>query len=165
MAKVVWWWIKPAGESDASGRPKDSVLISTWDNSQNYNTLLNSGSITYHGKPYNRTQGPFDSKAVAQQAPAGGGSILQQIEAGISAGAQTDVGVIGTGTRAAKAAGKAIPDIASFLSMLTDPNLWIRVVKIIAGGAMLIVGLAKLTGADKSAGSLAGKAVKLAPLL
>lgn len=162
---VVWWWIKPAAESDASGRPKDAVLISDAEGSQQYNTLLNSGSITYHGKQYNRTQGPFTSKQAAMQANPGGGSILQQIGAGLQAGSQTDVGVIGTGTRAAQAAKKVVPDLASFLAMLTDRNLWIRVVKIIAGGAILLVGLAKLTGADKTAGSIASKAVKIAPLL
>jgi len=162
---IVYWWIKPANESDAGGRPKDAVLISDADNSQQYNTLLNSGTIIYKGKPYNRTQGPFASRKEALQAPPGGGSILEQIQAGLQAGAQTDVGPIGTGTRTAEKVKKAIPDIASFLSMLTDRNLWIRVVKIIAGGAILIVGLAKMTGADKHAASIAGKAVKLAPLL
>jgi len=161
---TVWWWIKPANESDANGRPKDAVLISDSDTSQQYNTLLNSGNITYQGKEYNRTQGPFNTKADALKAPAGGGSILQQIQAGLGAGLKSDVGALGTGARAAQAA-KNIPTLGSFLAMLTDKNLWIRVVKIIAGGAMLIVGLAKLTGADKTAGSLAARAVKVAPLL
>jgi len=162
---TVWWWIKPASESDANGRPKDAVLISDSDSSQQYNTLLNSGNITYQGKQYNRTQGPFNSKAEAQTAPPGGGSTLDQVKAGIGAGLQTDVGILGTGTRAAQKVKAAVPSVAGFLAMLTDKNLWIRIVKIIAGGAILLVGLAKLTGADKTAGSIAAKAVKVAPLL
>jgi hypothetical protein len=55
--------------------------------------------------------------------------------------------------------------VVDFLQGLTSANLWIRVAKIIAGGAILIVGLVKLTGADKKAGGLAAKAVKVAPLL
>jgi hypothetical protein len=51
------------------------------------------------------------------------------------------------------------------LSNLTNLNLWIRIAKVAIGGTILIVGLAKLTGADQKAGSVAAKAVRIAPLL
>lgn len=55
--------------------------------------------------------------------------------------------------------------LESLLGDLTSANLWIRVAKVIAGGVILTVGLIKLTGADKTAGGIAAKAVKVAPLL
>ena len=66
---------------------------------------------------------------------------------------------------AGSAAASAIPpSVTGFLGDLSSANLWIRVAKVIIGGALLIVGLAKLTGADKSVAVL-GKAVAAAPLL
>lgn len=76
------------------------------------------------------------------------------------------------------AAGGAIGDVATgiqttsylgslgnLLAAFTSANLWIRVAKVAIGGTILIVGLVKLTGADKSAGGIAAKAVKAAPFL
>lgn len=80
-----------------------------------------------------------------------------------------DAGKAGAGTAAQL--GKDIPglnaitSVTGFLSALGDLNLWIRVAKVVAGGIILIVGLAKLTGADKAIGGVAAKAVKVAPLL
>ena len=158
---TVWWWVVPPSEAGSASRPANAQLVSTPDSGPAYSAWVTGG--TYQG--LTRFQGPFTSKADAQKAPPGGGSTLDQIKAGLGAGLKSDVGALGTGTRAAQTVTKALPSIGQFLAMLTDKNLWIRVVKIIAGGAMLIVGLAKLTGADKTAGSLASKAVKVAPLL
>jgi hypothetical protein len=47
---------------------------------------------------------------------------------------------------AAESAATAIPD---FLSRLTSTNLWIRVLKVVAGLALFIVGLVQLTHAEK----------------
>jgi hypothetical protein len=55
--------------------------------------------------------------------------------------------------------------INNFLSALGSASLWIRVAKVAVGGAVLITGLVKLTGIDKTAGGIAAKAVKAAPLL
>lgn len=55
--------------------------------------------------------------------------------------------------------------VLSFLGIFTTQNLWVRVAKVTIGGTILIVGLAKLTGADKQIGGIASKAVKAAPLL
>jgi hypothetical protein len=54
--------------------------------------------------------------------------------------------------------------IGNFIAALSSASTWIRVVKVLAGSVILIVGLAKLTGADQHTAAL-GKAVKLAPLL
>ena len=55
--------------------------------------------------------------------------------------------------------------IGAFFGSLGEANIWIRGAKILAGGVILIVGLAKLTGADKAAGGIAKKAVEVAPFL
>jgi hypothetical protein len=59
----------------------------------------------------------------------------------------------------------AISSVADFLQGLTSANLWIRVAKIVVGGAILLIGLAKITGADKAIGGVAKKAVAVAPFL
>jgi hypothetical protein len=51
--------------------------------------------------------------------------------------------------------------LKSFLGDLTSQNAWIRAAKIIGGGAILLIGVAKLSGA----GGIAAKVVKAAPLL
>ena len=55
--------------------------------------------------------------------------------------------------------------IQNFIGDLTSQNLWIRVAKIVFGGGMLLLGIAKLTGADQKIGGVVHKATKLAPLL
>ncbi len=55
--------------------------------------------------------------------------------------------------------------VTDFLNALANPHLWIRVVKVIAGGVILIVGLVKLTGLDSRAPAVVRSAVKAAPLL
>lgn len=76
------------------------------------------------------------------------------------------IGATGTSVGAvAQGVATGIPSwegaIGTFLGDLTSASLWIRVAKVLVGGAMLLVGIAKLTGA----GGIAAKAVKVAPLL
>lgn len=59
----------------------------------------------------------------------------------------------------------AITSVEGFLSALGNLNLWIRVVKIVAGGVILAIGLAKLTGADQHVTGVTKKAIAAAPLL
>lgn len=73
---------------------------------------------------------------------------------------------------AAKAAGKAATSaaksaanatgVAGFLGGLTSANLWIRVGKVIIGGALILIGVAKMTNVDNK---VAKSVVKAAPLL
>jgi len=57
---------------------------------------------------------------------------------------------------AAKAGMQSIPGISGidaigqFFGKLTDPNVWIRVAKVVVGGALLIIGLAHMTGAENA---------------
>lgn len=52
----------------------------------------------------------------------------------------------------------AIPaSIGTFFSDLTSPNLWIRIAKVIIGGALVLIGLAHMTGAENAAANVARK--------
>jgi hypothetical protein len=83
-----------------------------------------------------------------------------------------DIAAVATGTgkvtaEAAKAATTALNPFSSvlgFLQGLTSAALWTRVAKVVIGGALLLIGAAKLTGIDKQVAVL-GKAVAKAPLL
>lgn len=57
-----------------------------------------------------------------------------------------------------------LPNLEGFFGALSSLNLWVRVAKIVIGGTLLIVGAAKLTGADQAV-SVLGNAVAKAPLL
>lgn len=110
-------------------------------------------------------QGPFTTQAAANAAipaiqkanPAPG--VLGQVQK------DNNSNPVGAVAGAVDNAVNGITSVVGFLSALGDPHLWIRLVKIVAGGAILIVGLVKLTGLDSKAGGIAAKAVKAAPLL
>jgi hypothetical protein len=80
-------------------------------------------------------------------------------------GAAGALGDVATGIETASIVPSWADGLAGFLADLTNANLWIRVAKIGIGGTILVVGLAKLTGADQKIGGVAAKAVKIAPLL
>jgi hypothetical protein len=71
----------------------------------------------------------------------------------------TAVGAVATGVATGLPSWEGA--IGTFLGDFTSASLWIRAAKVIIGGALLLVGVAKLTGA----GGVAAKAVRLAPLL
>jgi hypothetical protein len=153
MATVWWWVVKPA-EAGASVRPADAKLISTPGSGAEYSALIGNGA--YQGQQ--RFQGPFTTQAAAKAAPAGGESTAQQIAAGIeagnaAAGATGLPSVPGVGTN--PLAGLAA--IGDFFSRLTQANTWIRVGKILVGGALVLIGLAHITGASGAAASYARK--------
>jgi hypothetical protein len=77
----------------------------------------------------------------------------------------TPARVAGTAVSQAGASIPGLSSVTGFLSALTEGNLWIRVVKIIAGGVILFIGLAHLTGFDNTVGGITKKAVSAAPLL
>jgi hypothetical protein len=43
-----------------------------------------------------------------------------------------------------------ISSVADFLQGLTDANLWIRVAKVAVGGIMILIAVAKITGAESA---------------
>jgi len=57
-------------------------------------------------------------------------------------------------------AASAIPglsDIGDFFSALSQKNTWIRVGKVVLGGLLLVIGLARITGADNAVAAMARK--------
>jgi hypothetical protein len=142
---TVWWWIVPESEANAGTRPQDAKLISTPDSGDEYNTLVLGGNY----KGITRFQGPFTSKADAQKANPSGGSLADQISAGIGAGLQTDVGVLGAASRAANAVSnpmQGLADIGNFFHALTEKGTWIRVAEFGVGAILLYVGIKAATG-------------------
>lgn len=75
-----------------------------------------------------------------------------------------DAHVTAVAATAATTALNPFSSVLGFLQGLTSANLWVRVAKVAIGGAILIIGISKLTGIDKQVAVL-GKAVAKAPLL
>lgn len=59
--------------------------------------------------------------------------------------------------------GSAITSVEGFVSAFGNKNLWIRVAKVVVGGSILIVGVAKLTGFEKEARKVGTAALKATP--
>jgi hypothetical protein len=87
------------------------------------------------------------------------GAGLAQAVGGVAVAAGTATGAVNTGVLTGLPSWQTA--IGAFIGDLTSASLWIRAAKIIGGGAILLVGVAKLSGA----GGIAAKAVKAAPLL
>jgi hypothetical protein len=56
-----------------------------------------------------------------------------------------------------------LSNIGQFFTALTQPNLWLRIAKVLLGGVMVVAGLIKLTGTDKKVYGLAGMAAQRLP--
>jgi len=148
-----------------------------------YATFLDTLPGTYQGK-YAQYQGLTWAelyKNVAQAHPKIDAKVLADKVLGLETAQKLgqDISTAALGkflTAAEKAAAKTnfaagVPEaglltgidaIGNFFNSLGSANTWIRVAKVVAGGVLLIVGLAKMTGIDKG---VVGKAVKIAPLL
>lgn len=86
------------------------------------------------------------------------------INAAGSGGLHLGTGLASTAQTGASSASSAVNSAFS-IGGINGTNLAIRLVKVFVGGILLLIGLAKITGMDQKAGSLAAKAVKVAPLL
>jgi hypothetical protein len=125
------------------------------------NNLLNLGNNLLGGLGWHELNIPGD--ATAAQATAEAEKEFPQGKKPTTAGI-TAKRVLQTAASQAGAS-FSIPGlgtIGNFFSGLTQANLWIRVLKGVIGGALMLVGIAKLTGVQKG---IAGTAVKVAPLL
>lgn len=102
-----------------------------------------------------------DYKAAVSEQAQPGGKNANITNPGTAASAATS----GAANAVESVIGPAIKDALSsipFLNALTSANLWLRIAKVMLGGALLLVGTVKLVGADKSATGTVGKAVKTA---
>jgi hypothetical protein len=120
---------------------------------------------------------PLQDIANAAKAAAGaitgGNNLTQQVtgikastpQSNVAAVANVGAAVASAPAAAVNSASTAIGTVEDFLQGLTSANLWIRLAKVVFGGAILLIGLSKLTGIDQKAGSIAATAVKAAPFL
>ena len=81
---------------------------------------------------------------------AGTGNSVSAIEQG-AANTNFAAGVPGSGVLTGLAA------IGDFFQRLTQGNTWVRLAKIVVGGALVLIGLAHMTGADNAAFNAARK--------
>jgi hypothetical protein len=86
----------------------------------------------------------------------------QAVEKAVAAGGLA-LGDVAAGVETAQYLPGWTDSLTALLGDLTSANTWIRVAKVIVGSVMLVVGLAKLTGADSATGI--GRIVAKAPLL
>lgn len=156
--------LRPSGyESLPSGNAKDDAQFAKA-------AKANKGSkkpstISVENIQWFNIQGPFATQAKADAAipaiqkanPAPG--VLGQVAKDNGSNA------LGKAAKAVQDAGSALSSLDSFIGALGDINLWVRVAKVVVGSIILIVGLAKLTGADQKAGGIVKKAVTVAPFL
>lgn len=84
------------------------------------------------------------------------------VKEGAQPGGPNDITTLGGAAKAAaKGAGLVIPgltQVGAFFASLGEKNLWIRAAKIIAGGALVVIGLAHITGAGNEVMTIARKA-------
>ncbi len=181
------WWVgmnvgETGSESTIFGTPSLNQLNPLSSAPGNYQSLP-SGDATDDGKfavaakankgsakpstisveniEWYNIQGPYTTQAAANAAIA---AISKANPApGVTGQAAADNNSNPIGAVAAAASDASA--IEHFLSNLGSANLWIRVAKTAVGATLLIVGLAKITGADKQVGGVLESAVKAAPLL
>jgi hypothetical protein len=140
-----WWIVVPSvAEQNVQATPKDAIIAEVPDTSQQYRIWLNtdSGGATYQGKTYYRRQGPFTSLKDAQGAFKTGATNANSPIPGVQitpGGSLTPANPI-----------PGLTQIGDFFAALTQANTWIRVAKIVIGGALLIAGIAHITGADNA---------------
>lgn len=133
-----WWIIWYNTAATGGGKDTYKIISGTKAQAQAQAKVAISGTVS----------GPYTTQALAVAAAKAGKGSVQQ-----------DTNPLSGGTNAGTSWEQSIQN---FIGGITSANLWIRVAKVLAGGVILIVGLAKLTNFDKG---LVGTAVKAAPLL
>lgn len=72
--------------------------------------------------------------------------------------APTTAGITPSRVVSTAASEAGVTNYLGFLQGLTSANLWVRVAKVAIGGALLLIGLAKMTGFDNAVSDVAKKA-------
>ncbi len=129
MASAQWWVINQISRPGGPRGPQVTSYV-----------VVQSAT-----RPTNAVAGPYATKAEAQAWQTSANT------AGNSPGS-----VVGGVTNAAVNA-TGINAIGGFFSALGEANTWIRVAKVVVGGALLIIGLVHITGADNAVASIARK--------
>lgn len=147
----------PSGyESLPSGDASDDAQFAAAAKTNRGSTKPNT--ISVENIEWFNIQGPFTTQATANAA-------IPAIQA-----ANPSPGVVGQTQKdnANNPVGQALGTALTWeqvISALGDRNFWIRFLKGAIGGALIIVGVAHMTGADKAVGGVLEKATKAAPFL
>jgi len=163
---TAWFVVAPVGTSQGSFLnpkvPDNSRIAGVDTSSAAYTAWLGNGA--YNG--WQVVMGPFPTEAAAKAAhpPAGLSAVLTaaQLGATVAAGAAIGSGPTLPGPTVTNPL-DWLSNIGQFFSALTQPNLWLRVAKVLLGGVMVVAGLIKLTGTDKKVYGIAGMAASRLP--
>lgn len=163
---VAWFVVAPKGQSQGSFTnpkvPDGSRLAEVDTSSAAYKEWLGNGA---YGN-WQVVMGPFPTEAAAKAAhpPAGLSAVLTAAGLAAQVAAQSALG------SEPNLPGPTVSNpldwlsnIGQFFSALTQPNLWLRVAKVLLGGTLVIAGLIKLTGTDKKAYGVVGMAASRLP--
>ena len=175
---ITSWPTAPAGESRAKQLSFYENFVNKyypgmWTKTRTPNKGVTFPYPQFNGKTYGAiatsilNSQPNDTaeqiaQGVAQQ------YLFDEVANALDSGITTATGALGnvaTGVETASYLPSWATGLAGFLGDITSANLWIRVAKIGIGGAIVIVGLAKLTGADQKLGKAVSTGVKVAPFL
>lgn len=163
---VAWFVVAPKGESQGSFLnpkiPDNSRLAGVDTTSAAYKAWVGNGA---YGN-WQVVMGPFPTEAAAKAAhpPAGLSAVLTaaQLGASVAAGSVIASGPTLPGPTVSNPL-DWLSNIGQFFTALTQPNLWLRVAKVVLGGVLVIGGLIKLTGTDKKVYGIAGMAAGKLP--
>jgi hypothetical protein len=164
---ATWWVVGPPPERSGPGQ-----VVQVANGSAEYNALLNFQTLTIHGHVVTRYYGPFASEADAKKAHPVAGLAWIGTLIGAAAGAggaaaggngaqvpQAAAGGSAAGGAAGDAAASGINAIGDFFNRLSQANTWLRVVKVVVGGALLLEGILRMTGAQTTIVSAAKRAL------
>jgi hypothetical protein len=150
-----WFVVAPVGESQGSFLnpkvPDNSRIAEVATGSAAYNAWVNNGS--YEG--WQVVMGPFSSEAQAKAAhpPAGLNAILTAGELGAQTAAQSALG--SEPNLPGPTISNPLAQLGTFFGDLTNRNTWLRVLKGLAGFALIVVGVIHLSGVASAASQAA----------
>jgi len=156
-----WFVVAPVGESQGTFLnpkvPDNSRLAEVATGSAAYNAWVNNGS--YDG--WQVVMGPFSTEAQAKAAhpPAGLNAILTAADLGATAAAQSALG--SEPNLPGPTISNPLAALGNFFGDLTQRNTWLRILKVMSGIALIVIGLNHLSGntITGTAASTAKKAI------
>jgi hypothetical protein len=126
------------------------------------NTYHNAAKTPYEGKNASQLYAQIEAqnpKAPPHDIAVAVADLLLSSGIGSAVGTGTNEG-FGAISDFAQAAGNSanyLPSLTSLLSALTSANTWIRVAKVVVGGALVLIGVAHMTGASGAVSTVARK--------
>jgi hypothetical protein len=142
MATDYFVLVPKASEMNVSGTVPDAFIVSVAQGSPVDKQLTGNytGKVTVGGKSGYLRAGPYTSRADAQAYLKVGAKDASTPIPGVSIKPGGGVTVHNPLT--------GLDAIGAFFNTLTQSNTWVRVAKVIVGGALLIAGIAHITGAS-----------------